>query len=74
MNCHQAHEEITYILTKDVEPTGHLQPHLEECMDCRHHWQQQAVEQWASRMLQIPAPMVAQVANGLQSGFVLSNN
>lgn len=61
MKCSYALEEINQILSEDAIPSSSLQPHLEACTECRFHWQQQAIEHWASRMLQVPVSMVNQV-------------
>jgi len=69
MNCRHAHEEITGILTQDVIASSQLQTHLEYCSECRHHWQEQAIEQWTSRMLQVPVELVSQVVDHLRPRF-----
>jgi len=71
MNCSHAHQEITGILTRDVEASSQLQRHLECCPNCRHHWQEQAFEQWTSRMLQAPVQLVSQVVDSLSPNFKL---
>jgi len=69
MNCRHAHEEITGILTQDVVASSQLQTHLECCPECRYHWQEQAIEQWTSRMLQVPVELVSKVVDRLRPRF-----
>ena len=65
MKCHYVHAETTLMLVQDVHPSAQLQQHIDTCEECREHYQQQVIEQWATGILDLNVqaiPVLAPVA------------
>ena len=53
MKCHYAHSEIALISVQNAHPSDQLQHHMKTCEECRKHYQQQALDQWATEILDL---------------------